>query len=202
MIEFIKEYWSEILSVIGAAAWMPIIFSPIINFFRKVQVTVLDSRILSNGYMTSAIDREKKTGTIILMTLNFFIKKITLFAKKIDVSVKLNNGASLKTEILDFANITSENTDRGTYSDFFVPINQEFNISRTIKPNVDNIKYLAILVESASFLKIDEVSEIEIRLFYSEKKCKFFSKKVVLKFEDFPRFNASRLIDEVERVRK
>ncbi len=202
MIGFIKEYWSEILSVIGAAAWMPIIFSPIINFFRKVQVTVLDSRILSNGYMTSAIDREKKTGTIILMTLNFFIKKITLFAKKIDVSVKLNNGASLKTEILDFSNITSENTDRGTYSDFFVPINQEFNISRTIKPNVDNIKYLAILVESASFLKIDEVSEIEIRLFYSEKKCKFFSKKVVLKFEDFPRFNASRLIDEVERVRK
>ena len=74
MIEFIKEYWSEILSVIGAAAWMPFIFSPIINFFRKVQVTVLDSRILSYGYLTSAIDREKD-GHNYFDDIKFFYQK-------------------------------------------------------------------------------------------------------------------------------
>lgn len=40
MLELITKYWSEILSVVGAAAWLPVIFPPIINHFRRIQSTV------------------------------------------------------------------------------------------------------------------------------------------------------------------
>lgn len=201
MIELIKEYWSEILSIVGAAAWMPIILNPIFNYFRRVQATVLDARILTNGHTVSVGKREKKNGTILLIALNFFIRKATIFANHFDICVKLNNGASLRTENLDYSTLSSNN-DNGTISDFFVPVESEFNISRTIHPNVDNIKYIAILVESASFSNLDEISEIEIRLYYTKFKNKLLSKKIKLKSSDFPRFNSSHLIDEVERVRK
>lgn len=202
-MEFIKENWAEILSIIGAAAWLPIVFKPIIkgiiNCFRKVHVTTLDSRILTDATSVSVGRKEKIKGTIILLTFNLFIKDMTLFAKKISVKVKLNDGTVSNCEMLDFSTITSHNDD-GTESTFQVPLKDEFNISRTINPNVDNIKHIAAIVKSTTFSNIDEISEIEIRLFYRSIKCKLFSKKIILKPSDFPKFNSAHLIDAVEDI--
>lgn len=203
MLEFIKENWTEILSIFGAAAWLPIIFKPIIravmNYFRQLHIATLDSRILTNATSISVGRKEKIKGTIILLTVNFFIKDITLFAKNISVMVKLKDGTVSNCETLDFSTLTSNNDD-GTESTFDVRIKDEFNISRTINPNVDNIKFIAVLVKSATFSNIDEISEIEIRLFYRNIKCNLFSKRIILKPSDFPTFNSSHLLDTVERV--
>ncbi len=205
MLEYIKENCMEILSIIGAAAWLPIVFGPIIrgiiNYFRKIQATILDSRILTDGQGVSVGKRQIKKGTILMFATNLFIEKTTVFARKISVKVELKNGAKLNTELLDFSTITSNNDDK-TKSIFNVPIDKEFNISRTIHPNIDNIKYIAVLVESADFARIDEISEIHIRLFYHSLKCKLFSKKIVIRSSDFPTFNSSHLIDMVERFNK
>ena len=205
MGDFITDNWTEILSIIGAAAWLPIVFSPIIkciiNHFRKMQVAILDSRVLTDGRGVSVGKKQIKKGTILMLVTNIFINKTTIFAREISVKVKLNNGATLNTELLDFSTLTSNN-DNKTTSVFNVPVAEEFNISRTIHPNVDNIKYIAVLVESANFAKIDEISEIEIRLFYRGMNCKLFSKKIVIKSSDFPTFNSSHLIDIVEEISK
>ena len=202
-MKFIKENWTEILSIIGAAAWLPIIFKPIIrgiiNCFRKVRVTALDSRVLTNATAVSVWNEEKIGGTILMLTVNLYIKDITLFAKKISVKVTLKDKTVSNCEMLDFSTITSHNDD-GTESTFHVPIKEEFNISRTINPNVDNIKHIAAIVKSTTFSNIDEISEIEIRLFYRKKECNLFSKKILLKPSDFPKFNSSHLIDSVEKV--
>ena len=100
MENFIKDNWPEILSIIGAAAWLPIVFVPlinaIINHFRKLQATVLDARVLSDGKGISVGKKSIKTGTILLFVSNLFIKKTTIFAKNISIKVKLNNGAQKK----------------------------------------------------------------------------------------------------------
>lgn len=113
--------------------------------------------------------------------------------------VKLKDGTVSNCETLDFSTLTSNNDD-GTESTFDVRIKDEFNISRTINPNVDNIKFIAVLVKSATFSNIDEISEIEIRLFYRNIKCNLFSKRIILKPSDFPTFNSSHLLDTVEQV--
>lgn len=198
-MNFINEHWSELLSVVGAAAWLPIVLTPMINYMRKVQATLLDLKLLTNGYSISANQKENKSGTILLMAMNLFINKLTVFARNLEVNVILKNGAVLKSEMLDFSTLTS-NYDDGIQCKFILPNEQEFNISRTIHPNVDNIKFLAILVESASFDSVDDISKIEIILYYSKIKHKIFSKKVVLTYEEFPKFNSSRLIEKVEIV--
>lgn len=204
-IDFIEQHGSELLSIVGAAAWLPIIFKPLvnhlINYFRKVQATVLDTRILTDGTSVSAINEQKKDGTILMLATNLFINNMTIFARNVTVKIKLKNGAYLNSEILDCSIITSNNNN-GTKSFFTVPVENEFNISRTIHPNVDNIKYIAVLVESANFAKIDDISKIEIRLFYSRIKCKIFSKKITVVQSDFPTFNSTNMFNMVEKFAK
>lgn len=198
MLEFIKNYWSEILSIVGAAAWLPIIIIPVVNHFRKMQATILDSHILTNGKGISAYKKEEKNGIILMLVLNLFVKRTTLFAQKISMNVHLKNGAVLNTELLDFSTLTVNNSN-GTKSNFDVPMEQEFNVSRTIYHDVDNIKYIAILVESANFSSVDEISKIEMTIFYTSRYKKFFSKKLILSSLDFPTFNSAKLIEKVER---
>lgn len=201
MIEFIKNNWTEILSVVGAAAWLPVVFSFIFNCLRRIHVTVLDSRVLTNAFGVAAERKQKKEGTILLLATNMFIKNATFFAKKLFVDVQLKNGACLKTEILDFSGITSNNSN-GTESTFDVSLKEEFNISRTLYPNEDNIKYIAVLVESANFSKVDEIDQINIRLCSSKIFNKIFAKRITITSEDFPTFNSSHLIDNVERIHR
>lgn len=197
MLEFIKENWDKILSVIGAAAWLPIIISPLINHFRKIHATILDIRLLTNGYGVSVDRKQKKKGTILLFASNIFVRKIPFFAKNIKVKVKLKNGAELNCELLDFSTIT-ENNDDGTKNGFNVPSDKEFNISRTIQPDIDNIKYLAVLVESANFTDVADIEKIEIILSNCSVLQQFFSKKVTMHSKDFPVFNSTNLLKEVE----
>ena len=199
MLDFLAKHWSEILSVVGAAAWLPIVFKFISNHFRKISTTVLDSRILTNAFGVSTGRKERKNGTILLFVTNMFIKNTPFFAKDVSIDVKLKNGASLKTEILDFSGISSNNSD-GTESTFDVEEEKEFNISRTIYADKDNIKYIAILVESADFSKLEEIDEINIKLCSSKILKKLFTKKITLKYENFPTFNSSHLIDNVEHI--
>ena len=198
MLEFIENNWTEILSVVGALAWIPIIFTPVVNVFRKVQVTLLDSRILTKATAIAAISKGHKSGTILMMALDFYINKITIFAKNISAIIVLKNGTKLKTELLDFSTLTSDNGD-GTVSAFHVPMEHEMNVSRTICGCSDNIKYISFLVESGAFNSIDEIKEIDI---YLSGFCKLFSKKVVIKNSDFPRFNTSHLLEQFEEVKR
>lgn len=199
MLDFLKEHWDEILSIVGAAAWLPIIILPILNYFRKVRGTILDARILTNGDGISADRKDIKKGTILMLVTNLYINKMALFAKNISVRVKVENSGFLNAELLDFSTITSRNDDQ-TESYFSVKVEQEFNISRTIHPDTDNIKYIAVLVEHAAFRNLSDISEIEIVLYYGYKKCRLFSKSIVLTQSDFPKFNSTHLIDAVERV--
>ena len=146
MIDFIKTYWSEILSIIAAAAWLPIMVPQIINHFRKIHTTVLESHILTNGKGISAFTRKEKNGTILMLVMNLFVKNTTVFAHSFSIKVRLKNGATMNAELLDFSTLTSNNDD-GSKSCFNVPIEHEFNIARTVHPNVDNIKCMSLLVE-------------------------------------------------------
>ena len=199
MIDFISNNWSEILSVIGAAAWLPIVLKVLIDYFRKIHMTVLDSRILTDAFGVSAGKRQRKDGTILMFVANMFIKNTTFFARNIEIVVELKNGTKLKTEILDFSGIESNNSD-GTRSVFNVSIDKEFNISRTLYADQDNIKYVAVLVESANFSSISEIQSIKIHFSSGKTINKFFAKKTEINAEDFPKFNSSHLIDNVEKV--
>lgn len=182
-----------ILSLLGALAWIPILIVPVFDHFRKLHIVPLDFRILTNAYGVSADKKSKKKGTILILVLNVFIRKTTIFCKKIMAKVVLKNGTTLKTELLDFSTLTSNNDD-GTKSTFAVPEGQEFNISRTVHADIDNLRYVSFLAENGSFETLDDVKEIQLILYFG----KLFRKKVRINCEEFPKFNSVKLLDKYE----
>lgn len=205
MLESINNHWNEILSLIGAAAWIPIIFTPILHYFLhyfdRLYVTVLGVRILTNGVGRSVSQKEEKHGTIVMLVLNWYIKSTTFFAKEINTKIKLKSGDLLNSEILDFSTLTSFN-DNGTKSVFDIPLEQEFNISRTIHKSCDNVRYISLLVENGNFTKIEDIEEIIFTFYYGKKHNKVSKKTVSIKYSDFPTFNSTRLIEKAERIIK
>ncbi len=188
--------FTTVASIVGAAAWIPIIIKPIYNYFRKIHIAPLDIRILTDAFGVSADRREKKHGTIMMLALNIYIRELPLFAQNISATVILKNGTKLKTELLDFSTLTSNNDDE-TKSVFNIHITQELNIARTIHPNIDNIKYVSFLVENANFRKPEDIEEIILSLGGN----KFWNKKIVsISYDEFPTFNSTHMFDGCEKV--
>ena len=125
------EVVTLVLSILGALSWIPILIVPLFDHFRKINIVPLDVRIFTNATTISADKQNKKSGTILLLVLNIFICKTTIFARKIVATVKLKNGTVLKTELLSCSTLTSNNID-GTKSEFEIPEEREFSISRTM----------------------------------------------------------------------
>lgn len=131
-----------------------------------------------------------------MLALNVYIREVPLFAEKISASVILKNGTKLNTELLDFSTLTSNN-DNNTKSIYEVPLEQELNITRSIHPNIDNIKYVSFLVENANFKNPDDIDMIKLLLGSNKW---WNAKKVNILFKEFPTFNSTHLIDVCEKV--
>lgn len=187
------EIATLILSIIGALAWTPVIFSATKNYFRRVQVNLFEFEVLKNGFGRSAGDCKVKEGTIILLVLNFFIKNVDYYPARVTANVKLKNGNTYDAELLDFSPINRVNDD-GTVSGYRIPIELEFNVSRTIKKNTDNIKCMALLIEGISVVELSDIDAIVLELYSG--KCN--KKTVKINNSNFPTFNATRIIGKYE----
>lgn len=188
-----QELITLILSILGALAWIPIIGSAIIDHFRKLNIVPLDARVLTNAQGVSAGQKCKKNGTVLMLAINLFIRKTTLFAKTISLTVTLKNKTKLHTELLDFATLASNNDD-GSTSVFDLPDGSGLNSYRTIKADEDNLKFVAFLVESGHFESINDIETMKITIQYS----RWFKKTVTLSSDEFPRFNSTRLLEKYQ----
>lgn len=189
------QTWSLVLSVIGALAWLPIVLTPIINSNRGISASFLEFRILTNGVGVSAVTNERKSGVLFLMVVNLFTRNYDFYPTSISGEFKTKDNHSYLAELLDFSTITS-NSEGGTKTTFDVPMEMEFNISRTIKNNTDNVKLISFIVEGAQFSTLSEIDEIVLTL------CSERNRKKKLRFyaKDFPRFNSTRIIDKYEKA--
>lgn len=195
MLESINNHWNEILSLIGAAAWIPIIFTPIIRHFDKIYVTVLDTHFLTDGVVSNG-KGDKRKGTIVLFAMNLYIKYTDYFVQDIAAEFKLKSGALLNSKVLDFSSLLNKHDD-GTLFVYDIPLGQELNVYRTINKGCDNIKYIALLVENANFDKIEDIKEIKFTFSHG-----MTHKKISIKESDFPYFNLIRKFENLERIKK
>ena len=184
-----------ILGIIGAMAWLPIIIAPLVNAHRKIRASLLECRIQTNGISISAITEEKKAGILALLVVNIFRKNTDYYPTSIRAVFQLKDGRKYNAEILDFSTITLNNKDgESCFSIFSIPVDMEFNVSRTIKGNADNIKAIAFLVEGATFESLSQVQEIRINL----RSGRLNRRTIKIVAPDFPRFNSTRILGRFE----
>ncbi|MCI9333053.1 MAG: hypothetical protein HFG05_12945 [Oscillibacter sp.] len=189
-----KIDWTLVLSIIGASAWLPIIATPIINTLRKIQVALIDCEVLTSGIAIS-YDKKEKHGTILLLALNLYVESVDFFPTDISAKVKLLSGAVSNAVLLDGSTVVSNNGN-GTKSKFKIPLEWEWNISRTIHHNSDNVKVVAFLVENIAFQQAQDIGTIKIIL----RSGKLSKKTIEINNSQFPHFNSSGMLFKYSEV--
>lgn len=186
--------FSFILSIVGAAAWIPIIVNYLIETLRKVHFVYLDRRIIFNATDYSNINGKqvKRTGMDIILGLNLFVYGKPFFPKNISCEIKLKDGPVHKASIY---NGTIGYNDLATQQHHTINVSPNFNMSinRSIQSNIDNIRILAFFIENLN-LQTDENIEF-IKIYF---KGRFFKKKIILNSNDCVKIPIIQSFDSID----
>lgn len=170
----VPTVWYIILSIIGACAWIPIIFNFILNIFRKIHCVYLDNRIIRNvlGQNINQDFNACKEGMVLILALNLYVYSKPFFPRKISCKIELNDGAKHSADLVDgfFNYLGSENPPKTHYYD--VPFEYNMNINRLINANTDNIRVLFFFFENLNIADVNNIDSFEV-VFHG----RFFNKR-------------------------
>ena len=192
---------SLVLSIIGAAAWVPIIINSIIEVFRKIHYVYLDRKIISDVVETKNVNGTviQKKGMNIILGLNLFVYGKPYFPHQISCEIVLKDGP-----------VHTANNYEGTirYTDtikqpnnismpiryvLFFPFNVNANVNRAVHSNIDNVRILPFFIENLNLQSDDNIKYIKIKF-----KGRFFTKSIILNSDDcvnIPIIDSYRQID-------
>ena len=192
MLEFIKKYWNEGLSVLAIiVTLLPFVINLITNRSRKIYANIVDYSIVTNAVVSNYNDSEKLHGTLILLAVNLFIPFKSFFVEDYEITAKLKSGTASKAVIAD----GSLTIHRGTRNmNFSIPSSYNFNLHKEIICEQDNIRIFEIMFVDASIVDIDNIEYIEFK-FANKKQVK----TITLESNHFPKFNKMKFLCEFEK---
>lgn len=192
MLEFIKKYWDEGLSVIAiVVAIVPFIADWIATKKRKIYANVVDYSIITDAEVSNYDNSAKLKGTIMLLAVNFFIPIKSFFVETYEITARLKSKTISKAIIID-GNLTIYRGDIDIK--FLMPSNYNFNLHKEIICEQDNIRILEIMFVDANIDNIDKIESIEFD-FTNRKQ----TKTIIVKTKHFPKFNKMKFLSEFEK---
>lgn len=178
---------SLILSIIGAAAWIPIIINSAIEAFRKIHFVYLDRKIIPDVTETKIINGEtiQKKGMNIIFGLNLFIYGKPYFPHKVSCEIVLKDGPVHKANSYEgtirYTDTIKQpnNIITNTKYVFVFPLNVNININRAVHSNIDNIRILPFFIENLNLQSDGNIKYIKIKF-----KGRFLTKSIILNSND------------------
>ena len=191
MLEIIKNYWDEGLSVLAiVVALVPFIADLIATKKRKIYVNVVDYSIVTDAEVSNYDNSAKQKGTLMLLAVNLFIPIKSFFVETYEITAKLKSGTTSKAIITD-GSLTIHRGDRDI--DFSMPSNYNFNLHKEIICEQDNIRIFKIMFVDANIDNIDKIESIEFN--FTNKKQ---TKTITVETKHFPKFNKMKFLSEFE----
>lgn len=186
MIEFIIKYWAQILSIVGAAAWIPLVIAHFSLKHRKLSATVVDYRIIENAFVSDSSGENKITGTILILAMNCFVTEKSLFAKDYKIKVFLKEDTQANGIVFDG---DTKERYKGKEKILEIPQEYNFNLHREIIHDKDNVRIFPLLFRNVAFDNIASIEKIVFK-FKGNKE----TKKLVVEQKDIPVHNRMGLI--------
>lgn len=180
---------SMILGIIGAAAWLPIIITPILKFFAHIDGKLIDAKFLINAIHAKNSADMQLNGTIVLMAINFYVPGYDFFALNTKISIKTNFG-KINAILLDYSNTQCKNSD-GTLTNYKVENKYDLNKDMLIFSHKSNIKFISIFLPNTDLKCLNDIKEIMITF-----KRKICCKSVKIKSKSFPNLGIKSIIEE------
>ncbi len=180
------EVWTLILSIIGALAWFPIIFSFIETMCRKIHYVYLDRHFVYNADATFYNNGKetKKQGMIFIVAVNLFVYKKSYFPREIVCHLKTKNGTVSHARLYE-GQIGYNDTAKPSMDHIFnFPCEYNANIHRSIDSNINNTKIMPFFFEGLNFKNDENIECITIE-FKGEK----LSKKITITNEKCMKMN-------------
>ncbi len=180
--------WTLILSIIGALAWVPIVIEYIKIKNRKIQGSIVDFFCIYDTKLTSYDGKESKSGTLVLLLMNFFVAKESVYVNSIDATVTLTSGTTASVELID-GRITVDDDSNNPIEEVCIPDDMNLNLHREIIAEKDNIRIVPLLLINTTISNFDEIDCFSLKFNKSKQ-----SKNVIIKREQFPKFNKNSIL--------
>lgn len=170
-----------VLSIIGAAAWIPILIEIMLKIFRRIHCVYLDRHIVYNVTNTSFDNGRmtQSTGMIVILALNLFVYDKPYFPKEIKCEVKLKDNAVhegiCSESVIEYTDVQNPYKKHR----FVFPVQSNINFYRSLTPNTDNVRILPFFIENINMRNDDNIKSITLKF-----KGRILTKKIVIKHED------------------
>lgn len=192
MLDFLKNYWNECLSVLAIfVALVPIFFEYFKIKHRKIYANVVDYYIIKNAQVCNCYDSEKETGALLLLAINLFVPHESFFVEKYEINARLTSGTISKAIITDGCLTIHKNDNKD--AEIIIPSDYNFNLHKEIICEQDNIRIFEIMLLDSTVENISDVESIEFVFKNSKGK-----KIITIGTEHFPNFNKMKFLSEFE----
>lgn len=159
---------SDVIAVIGAAAWIPAIVQIIYSVREKnetknrtISMQLIDTKAFYNVsiYECGNPTNLSKSGSVVLLATNIFIPEKSFFVDSYSIKLKINNIEKLITaKIIGNVDIVKDNKQSNRLT---IPIKYNFNLHREIICEKDNLRVFAVFVEEYSVMSDKNIEKIE-----------------------------------------
>lgn len=178
MIEFIKNYWSEFLSVV---AILVVLLPSIVHFLfvvlRRIHFVFLDYRVLTSAtaHLRSDAPSFIRNGTILIVALNLSIFNESFFAKDIYGEIEYN-GKKYRAKLYEGTVASVENNLKYNLK-FDETLN--LNLNRAIYTGENNLRVATFFFEDVNFGDFAKVEFLKICF-----KSKILKKKIKITIKE------------------
>ena len=162
---------SDVVAIIGAAAWIPTIVQIIYSVQEKKEIKnrtmsmqLIDTEVF-NGvsiYECRKAINSSKSGSVVLLATNMFIPEKSFFVNSFSVKLKLCNiDEEINAKILGNVDLAK---DEFKINSITIPNEYNFNLHREVICEKDNIRVFALFIENYKISSIRNIEEISFVL--------------------------------------
>lgn len=159
---------SDVIAVIGAAAWIPAIVQIIYSVREKnetknrtISIQLMDTKFFNKVsiYKSSNPADSSKSGSVILLATNIFIPEKSFFVDSYLIKLKMKNIENfIIAKNIGNVGIVKDNKH---INDITTHIKYNFNLHREIICEKDNIRVFAIFIEENDTVTEENIENIE-----------------------------------------
>ncbi len=167
MLDFLKNYWDESLSILAIiVALLPAIINIVVNWFCKMYCVFLDEHFVYNVNNAKIIKEGKfvsQNGCVLILALNMFLYGRSFFPYKITCKLKFKKGSEIISKMYE-GGIGYSDTNNPPQNHVFKFDNElNMNTNRLIVSNKDNLRIIPFFLDDVNIQNLENVKKVVIK---------------------------------------
>lgn len=151
---------SDLLSLIGAAAWGPSLFELWLRLKEKWAIRNRKIDVSTIDVFSKSIEIDnKKSGFVLILMVNMFIPEKSFFIENATANIRFCGVGHKKIKLIESSTISAV---KKFDTPIFIPNEYNFNMHREIICERDNIRIIAFEIDEIANSNVGNIEELEL----------------------------------------